>query len=540
MSQVKNLRAMFENKGDSSPPDRGRSPGVPLSKKQDDGTSQGGSPRPLSKVRTNFVAVEKDGRIGLKREESGDSKTFPRRPCSDAVNNPRDNTHDEENVTTTLQEIAVIATTEFYLLNNTADGTIVSDERAVAESVASDTSGTTMTQPDRERDVIPDDEYMREICSPSQAKETELGQKSKLHTNTHLNTPLSAATVIGHNTEVDAVSSATLCSMINESKITTTALSEGKAFRDESKVATNATGSSVRAKAVSTSSRAPHNRQLFGVRHQTSNNLEHRSKSLTEPVRVSRSVMAPTASSVSKVHDSQLSHRNRPGTKSTMSTSLQSSAKLGSSFVSSNAFAKQPHASTSGPKPSLGPPPSKSLPPRSTTKRLGNIDENFLVRMMRPTRSSASKSADKVSPGPRKGSSQPFAERKDPSPSDRRSTRSVSSRCSSACKPSTTEVADRSPPSTIEGAHVVEVKESSEHTTKDNHECQGTVVDASKTTAPTRASEESPGIILVKDSVDGTSMTNTVRDSSGVEELRDGGKSCRQSCMLDIESISSS
>lgn len=28
MSQVKNLRAMFENKGDTSPPDRGRSPGV--------------------------------------------------------------------------------------------------------------------------------------------------------------------------------------------------------------------------------------------------------------------------------------------------------------------------------------------------------------------------------------------------------------------------------------------------------------------------------------------------------------------------------
>lgn len=28
MSQVKNLRAMFENKGDTSPPDRGRSPGI--------------------------------------------------------------------------------------------------------------------------------------------------------------------------------------------------------------------------------------------------------------------------------------------------------------------------------------------------------------------------------------------------------------------------------------------------------------------------------------------------------------------------------
>jgi hypothetical protein len=28
MSQVKNLRAMFENKGETSPPDRGRSPGL--------------------------------------------------------------------------------------------------------------------------------------------------------------------------------------------------------------------------------------------------------------------------------------------------------------------------------------------------------------------------------------------------------------------------------------------------------------------------------------------------------------------------------
>ncbi|QPG95787.1 hypothetical protein C2857_002059 [Epichloe festucae Fl1] len=34
MSQVKNLRAMFENKGDSSPPDRGRSPGISPSRKQ--------------------------------------------------------------------------------------------------------------------------------------------------------------------------------------------------------------------------------------------------------------------------------------------------------------------------------------------------------------------------------------------------------------------------------------------------------------------------------------------------------------------------
>jgi hypothetical protein len=32
MSAVKNLRAMFEQKGDTSPPERGRSPGIPHGK----------------------------------------------------------------------------------------------------------------------------------------------------------------------------------------------------------------------------------------------------------------------------------------------------------------------------------------------------------------------------------------------------------------------------------------------------------------------------------------------------------------------------
>ncbi|KAJ6443098.1 Ras GTPase activating protein [Purpureocillium lavendulum] len=79
MSQVKNLRAMFENKGDTSP-DRGRSPaGVSISPSNPTGQNGAGSPRPLSKVRTNFVAIEKDGRIGLRRDPSGESSLSRRR-----------------------------------------------------------------------------------------------------------------------------------------------------------------------------------------------------------------------------------------------------------------------------------------------------------------------------------------------------------------------------------------------------------------------------------------------------------------------------
>ncbi|KFY05974.1 hypothetical protein V492_08209, partial [Pseudogymnoascus sp. VKM F-4246] len=60
---VRNLRAMFENKDDSttSPPSsqhRGRSPAPSIG-------NNSASPRPLSKVRTSFVAVERNGQTGI-------------------------------------------------------------------------------------------------------------------------------------------------------------------------------------------------------------------------------------------------------------------------------------------------------------------------------------------------------------------------------------------------------------------------------------------------------------------------------------------
>ncbi|KAI3401197.1 hypothetical protein diail_11902 [Diaporthe ilicicola] len=67
---VRNLRAMFENKTQESPPDRGRSPA---------GTE---SPRPLSKVRTSFVAIEKDGRIGLQQRDLSEASSISGRKLS--------------------------------------------------------------------------------------------------------------------------------------------------------------------------------------------------------------------------------------------------------------------------------------------------------------------------------------------------------------------------------------------------------------------------------------------------------------------------
>ncbi|KUI70231.1 hypothetical protein VM1G_06171 [Cytospora mali] len=72
---VRNLRAMFENRTQESPPDRGRSPA-----QSSTGTE---SPRPLSKVRTSFVAIEKDGRIGLQRNSSEASSISGRKLSGD-------------------------------------------------------------------------------------------------------------------------------------------------------------------------------------------------------------------------------------------------------------------------------------------------------------------------------------------------------------------------------------------------------------------------------------------------------------------------
>ncbi|KAI9672417.1 MAG: hypothetical protein M1829_004496 [Trizodia sp. TS-e1964] len=88
-SGVRNLRAMFESGNDpmSPPPARGRSP------VGSEGVTSNGSttPRPLSKVRASFVAVERSGalgtQLGLRRsnEEPGASSGVPKSYVNDTT-----------------------------------------------------------------------------------------------------------------------------------------------------------------------------------------------------------------------------------------------------------------------------------------------------------------------------------------------------------------------------------------------------------------------------------------------------------------------
>ncbi|KAG5913438.1 hypothetical protein E4U61_006902 [Claviceps capensis] len=503
MSQVKNLRAMFENKDDLSPPDRGRSPGISESKKQDD--------------------IEKDGRIGLKRDESDEASTSPRRPGPDARDDRKNNTGDQGGETILFKEVVNMSTKKSSHLDTAVERT--SDGRdAIAEGTAAEISEITTPHLRIERDIGLHGIDMREGFRPSHANEIKAGEESNALTKVDCHPPLLSATATNNSTGVnDARSSVKPRSMSNESKATTRKKSES-------------TGLSLQGKAL-------RQRRSDDIKHQNSKtNMSNKPKSTAEPLRLPSSLKAPTAATVSKVHGPQLSHRERPGANATVSTSIHPSSKSGSRSQSSNAVDKKRSSSASSSRPSLGLPPKKISPPTATSKRLpSNIDEGFLARMTRPTRSSASKLVDKVSISPSVSLIQSLAERKDVL-SDRSSARSVSSGRSLPGKVPTLERPDRYPLSNVKGAQVVEAAKYSEKTTSDHdHELLGAGVDASKATDQERASEDAPKIVLSNDSIPVIiSTNNTASNSSDMYQSENLGMSCRQSCVLELESISAS
>merc|ERR1712093_310061 len=128
---VRNLRAMFENK-DSSPPDRGRSPGESTT----GGASTGTSPRPLSKVRTSFVTVVGTGGqqgLGLKRDMSGEPSMQKRR-ASFSID-------EEDNPMATLERKTSIATEKEARKNSSAIEETI-PENALQESDTKLSSGS--------------------------------------------------------------------------------------------------------------------------------------------------------------------------------------------------------------------------------------------------------------------------------------------------------------------------------------------------------------------------------------------------------------
>lgn len=114
-------------------------------------------------------------------------------------------------------------------------------------------------------------------------------------------------------------------------------------------------------------------------------------KSPTKPVSLPPSLMAQTAASGAKGARQSL-------TAQTGNAPVRASSRAGATTGASK-FPKAPVSKNS--RPSIGPPPKKNDQQRPATRE-SNVDEGFLARMMRPTASSAQKTADKGPPTPPK------------------------------------------------------------------------------------------------------------------------------------------
>lgn len=128
-------------------------------------------------------------------------------------------------------------------------------------------------------------------------------------------------------------------------------------------------------------------------------------KSPTRPVRLPDRLVAPTASSVSKVRDpgtitrsaSAMGGSGRPHSRA--STTAAAFLAAGGSSAPSNAPANKLRRQSSvvgRPRPSVGPPPRPRAADHPPVKHDRHVDESFLARMMRPTMSSEAKFHDKV------------------------------------------------------------------------------------------------------------------------------------------------
>ncbi|KAF5628345.1 hypothetical protein F52700_8079 [Fusarium sp. NRRL 52700] len=425
MSQVKNLRAMFENKGDTSPPDRGRSSGA-STPVQGSGTGNSGteSPvRPLSKVRTSFVAIEKDGRIGLRRDPSHESSvsrrrlsmdtdaesvsTIPDKPSASLEDAPRaakpffqeaipeSPRHQIDPPKTPTEQMGAVTDEPSVNPDKKVDAeepspSLLSAEPATAEPVV--TSPTKENKPPAAPAGANDKTKAENTKEAKLSKDTAPAATAKASAPKKT-TPTRPSTIStkASNTKPPAKSpSATRpTASATHKPESKPAPKVALAPKKETKPAPRTTSIASRPSAINTTKKP----QPLKPTPSDAPFVKPKPKSPTKPVHLPASLMAPTASSGAKT--------GRQVQSSASSQNLSVPARPASRASTTGAGAstgktvKRQPSNVGRSRPSLGPPPKKASDP-AHPKKEAPVDESFLARMMRPTQASAQKTSEKV------------------------------------------------------------------------------------------------------------------------------------------------
>ncbi|KAL4727458.1 hypothetical protein ACLX1H_006370 [Fusarium chlamydosporum] len=447
MSQVKNLRAMFENKGDTSPPDRGRSSGASTPVQGTSVVSE--SPRPLSKVRTNFVAIEKDGRIGLRRDPSHESSvsrrrlsmdtdaesvsTVPDRPSASLEDAPRGNKpffqedipesprHPIEPPKTPTEQMGAVTNEPSVNPDKQIDEeeslpSLLPAEPALIEPALIEPALIEPSPASPKKDSKEVKEEKPESASVA------VNGKPKTNTAKEPATAKATASKKPATTRPSAVSTKASSTKppakspsATKPPLSTTHKAESKPTLKTAPAAkreprqSSATTSTATRPTVTAASKKP---QPLKPSTSDTGFVKPKPKSPTKPVHLPASLMAPTAASGAKTgrqvkpsaSSQNLDVPGRPASRA---------SATGGSATSGKTVKRQP-SNVGRSRPSLGPPPKKSSDP-AQVKKDAPVDESFLARMMRPTQASSSKTAEKVpTTPPRKTAKRPSSSGNDP------------------------------------------------------------------------------------------------------------------------------
>lgn len=423
-NKIMAMRAMFENqnKAESSTvtdvPDRGRSPGVGSA---GSGSRNGTSPRPLSKVRTSFIAV--GGTSGLLQSSSTQRDSTVRRSAfsMDENSNPQEMAERSDSIATELEardnNIIISESIPKAALETPAQTPAVKVEKklevktngtlASAKPATSTKSLNGNTSPKTKaatggRTLKPAAILTGRSKSPNGTGEKSPRPAATAHAKpaTPSTKPATKSTASAGKSLPAAVSTNKNTAAPKKSPVNPKAPSTPKAAiakqtapkRAASPAASKTPEKKSSMTSLSEVSRKSPSGTLKAKDGSPSAFVKPRPKSPTKPVRLPASLMAPTASSRSK-------------TSNTTAPPVARSQSRAAAASTSTASGLRRTQSTTVRKSAIGPPPAKKVVSRPSGGGAADgrpisahgpaPSEGFMARMMRPTASSQSKSNER-------------------------------------------------------------------------------------------------------------------------------------------------
>ncbi|KAI6368657.1 hypothetical protein MCOR25_004612 [Pyricularia grisea] len=421
IGSVSGLRAMFESGNKEDTPERGRSPGLSA------GTE---SPRPLSKIRTNFVAVvEKDGRVGLKRDPSSDSVLSNSKKTSDdtdiqsttasrsqsAQDTPPSFTDRLQQQTKPFQMESIPQSplhdspkpsqdATFAQRTPSAPGKFASgsnDDKTTGPAQVEGSSITfKATKPDQGQNLNGKTAVERDkpkaATKASPAKEAAKADNGKtdakgpkaLSVTTTKSSSRPAKSPAATKTPTSPAKGPKLPAKTPEKR--TLDPQKSATPKLTPKAATKATGSGTVTKKPPTVQISPSDSLDRGVGF-----VKPKPKSPTRPVALPAGLTTHTAASATRTGTGRPSSSRQSGSYQ----NPESRSPSRTSTTTGGTLRRQ-SSTINRPRPSIGPPPKAAAVDHPVTKREKPVDEGFLARMMRPTQASSSKTHEKVAASP--------------------------------------------------------------------------------------------------------------------------------------------